>query len=608
MLVQLWTKQIGSSSYDVGRSVAVDSQGNVYVTGYTNGTLPGQTSAGEHDIFLIKYPGDGGPALWTKQFGTTDSDDVGLGVAVDSEDNVYVTGYTFGTLPGQTSANAGDSDIFLIKYPGDGGPALWTKQIGSTEVDHSRGVAVDSSGNVYVTGTTDGTLPGQSAKERRNNDIFLIKYPGDGGAPLWTKQIVSTNSEESFGVAVDSKGNVYVTGFLGGTLPGQTSAGIFDIFLIKYPGNGGDALWTKQIGSSSYDYGNSVAVDSEDNVYVTGFTTDTLPGQTSAGGHDIFLIKYPGDGGPALWTKQIGSTSYDESYSVTVDSEDNVYVTGHTYGTLPGQTFANAGGYDIFLIKYPGDGKDALWTKQIGTAARESSYSVAVDSQGNVYVTGITYGTLPGQTSAGEGDIFLIKFGKTSQNYDVETHNILYFREGTTFITCLDPQTKREYECAVELMAPGLFVKTYKHGYIQVQKMTSKTVQNPDHQERIENRLYTCSVSDYPELYRDLYITGCHSILESKISDEQIQAIRKVLGHVYYTDDKIRLIAMCDDRAKPFCEAAEFKVWHVCLEHFDDEMNYGIYANGLQVESCSKRNLELGGGTTFPQTPIYGGT
>ena len=186
-----------------------------------------------------------------------------------------------------------------------------------------------------------------------------------------------------------------------------------------------------------------------------------------------------------------------------------------------------------------------------------------------------------------------------------EVHDILCFRgDGTTFITCLDPETKQEYECAVELMTPGLFVKTYKHGYIQVQKMAFKTILNPENEERIKNRLYTCSVTEYPELYRDLYITGCHSILESKISDEQIQATREILGHVYYTDDKIRLMAMCDDRAKPFCEAAEFKVWHVCLEHYDDEMNYGIYANGLLVESCSKRNLELGGGTPFPQTPM----
>ena len=168
--------------------------------------------------------------------------------------------------------------------------------------------------------------------------------------------------------------------------------------------------------------------------------------------------------------------------------------------------------------------------------------------------------------------------------------DILCFREGTTFITCLDLQTKEEYDCAVETIQPGMFVKTYKHGYIKVDKMAYRTIQNPDNPERIKNRLYQCSKTVYPELTQDLYMTGCHAILEDDISEEQAERIREVLGHIYYTDDKYRLIAMCDKRAEPYCEKGEFKVWHVCLDHFDEGMNYGVYANGLLVESCCKRN------------------
>ena len=169
--------------------------------------------------------------------------------------------------------------------------------------------------------------------------------------------------------------------------------------------------------------------------------------------------------------------------------------------------------------------------------------------------------------------------------------DIICFREGTTFITCLDPETKEDYECAVELMKPGMFVKTYKHGYIKVEKLAYKTIQNPASPERTKNRLYQCARSKYPELYQDLFITGCHAILETKITEEQVEQIREALGLLFFTDDKYRLIAMCDDRAEPYCEEGDFKVWHVCLEHYDDEMNYGIYANGLLVESCCKRNV-----------------
>lgn len=170
---------------------------------------------------------------------------------------------------------------------------------------------------------------------------------------------------------------------------------------------------------------------------------------------------------------------------------------------------------------------------------------------------------------------------------------IICFREGS-MITCLDKDTGTDKEIAVEKLSQADYVKTYKHGYIRVDRMGNHTVSNPGHEERLKNRMYCLSPKEYPELTQPLYITGYHSVLVDKISDEEQSQMREILGDLYKTDDKYRLIASCDARAKPYECEGKFNVWHVCLEHYDETMNYGIYANGLLVESCSARNMSLG--------------
>jgi len=178
------TKQLGTNASDGGKGVAVDSSGNVYVTGSTTGGLDGNTNAGWNDIVLVKYD-SGGAKQWTRQLGTTSNDD-GTGVAVDSSGNVYVTGYTEGGLDGNTNAAAvgwtlarphGTEDIFLVKYD-SGGAKQWTRQLGTNTDDYGFGVAVDSSGNVYVTGSTTGGLDGNT--NAGEHDIVLVKYDSNG--------------------------------------------------------------------------------------------------------------------------------------------------------------------------------------------------------------------------------------------------------------------------------------------------------------------------------------------------------------------------------------------------------------------------------------------
>jgi hypothetical protein len=146
---------------------------NVYVTGYTYGGLDGNSNLGSSDIFLLKYD-SAGTKQWTRQLATT-AIDAAFGVALDSSGNVYVTGITFGALDGNTYM--GGADIFLVKY-NSAGAKQWTQQLGTTADDYGQGLAVDSSGNVYVTGYTAGGLDGNA--NMGSNDIFLVKYNSTG--------------------------------------------------------------------------------------------------------------------------------------------------------------------------------------------------------------------------------------------------------------------------------------------------------------------------------------------------------------------------------------------------------------------------------------------
>ena len=143
-----------------------------------------------------------------------------------------------------------------------------------------------------------------------------------------------------------------MTGITYGDLDGNTNSGNGDIFLLKY-NSSGTKQWTKQLGTSYLDEGYSVTTDSLDNIYVTGWTNWNLDGNTSSGYQDIFLVKY-NSSGTKQWTKQLGTSSFDEGQGVTTDSSNNIYVTGITYENLDGNT--KSGNGDIFLVKYDSSG------------------------------------------------------------------------------------------------------------------------------------------------------------------------------------------------------------------------------------------------------------
>jgi hypothetical protein len=398
------TKQFGVAGAATGAfGVAMDSNGNVYVAGYTAGGLDGNTLTGTYDFFLTKYDSSGSK-VFTKQLGAAGVETAANGVAVDSNGNVYVAGHTFGGLDGNTLT--GTEDFFLTKYDSSGN-RVFTKQLGVVGVGTAaNGVAVDWSGNAYVTGCTAGGLDGNTLTGMQ--DFFLTKYDSSGNKVFTKQRGVVGVGTSAYGVAVDSNGNVYVAGYTAGGLDGNTLTGAYDFFLTKYDSSG-NKMFTKQLGVVGAKTGAfGVAVDSSRNVYVAGYTAGGLDGNTLTGTEDFFLTKYDSSGNK-MFTKQLGAAGAGTAaYGIAVDSNGYVYVAGYTFGGLDGNTLT--GTYDFFLTKYDSSGSK-VFTKQLGvTGTYTLAYGVAVDSSRNVYVTGSTNGGLDGNTLTGTRDFFLTRY------------------------------------------------------------------------------------------------------------------------------------------------------------------------------------------------------
>ena len=348
-------------------------------------------------------------ATWTgiKQMGVAGKNTYGYSVASDASGNVYVAGTTDGGLGGNTLT--GTYDFYVTKY-NSSGVLQYTKQMGVAGADTTGlSVATDASGNVYVAGYTTGGLDGNTLTGLY--DFFVTKY-NSSGVLQYTKQMgVAGAATTGLSVATDASGNVYVAGSTNGGLGGNTLTGLYDFFVTKY-NSSGVLQYTKQMGVAGADtIGLSVATDASGNVYVAGYTDGGLGGNTLTGTYDFYVTKY-NSSGVLQYTKQMGVAGADTiGFSVATDASGNVYVAGDTTGGLGGNTLT--GTYDFYVTKYNSSG-DLQYTKQMGVAgAVTSANSVATDASGNVYVAGSTNGGLGGNTLTGLYDFFVTKYNSS---------------------------------------------------------------------------------------------------------------------------------------------------------------------------------------------------
>jgi hypothetical protein len=386
-----WTRQIGTSSSDQGMSVAVDPSGNVFLGGITSGSLGG-ANAGYQDFFMSKCD-SAGNVLWSRQIGGPGADQA-YTVAVDASGKPYLAGQA---PCGIGSVCYGGTDGAVIKYDTLGNQT-WINRYGTYGMECCYFMAVDASGNAFTTGSTDGNLAGTNAG---SDDAYVVKINASG-SQLWAKQFGTSSADRGNAVTLDATGNIYLAGYTGGNI-GGTPAGAGDAFLVKLNASG-NQLWAAQLGSSDYDESYAVAIDSVGNVYMGGTTFGALPGCSSAGSRDAFLAKY-NSSGSLLWKKQLGTSSTDVIESMAINAAGNLFVGGYTGGNLVGSPI---GGSDAFLIEYDPSGS-VLWSSQFGTASNDQCRSVTLDAAGNLYCGGYTAGSFGG-TNAGSDDAFAAKF------------------------------------------------------------------------------------------------------------------------------------------------------------------------------------------------------
>jgi hypothetical protein len=340
---------LGGSIDEEGYGIAIDSAGNVYVTGYTESTDFPTTSGtydtthnGFYDVFVTKLNATGSSLLYSTFIGGNDFD-FGYGIAVDSSGNAFVTGETFDSTtdyPTTTGAydttHNGSNDVFVTKLNAAGSGLLYSTFIGGSGGDGGYGIAIDSSGNAFVTGyTQDGTTdypttPGAfDTTHNGNYDVFVTKLNAAGSGLLYSTFIGGSSNDEGRRIAIDSSGNAFVTGLtVDGTIdyPTTTGAydtthnGFFDVFVTKLNAAGSALLYSTFIGGDNIDVGRGIAVDSAGNAFVTGETFDSTtdyPTTTGAfdtthnGFYDVFVTKL--DLAPTSAQVSIGGRVFDEN-------------------------------------------------------------------------------------------------------------------------------------------------------------------------------------------------------------------------------------------------------------------------------------------------------
>ena len=429
----VWSTYLGGNSGDDGKGIAVDGAGNVFVTGFTyssgwvSGGFDTTYNGGFTDVFVAKLS-KSGAHLWSTYLGGI-YDEQGFGIAVDSTGNVFVTGFT--GSPGWVSGGFDTTDkeasnAFVAKLSGSG-LHLWSTYLGGNDCDEGYGIAVDGAGNVFVTGETWSSAwvsGGFDTTHNGNSDAFVAALSGSG-AHLWSTYLGGSNYDSGKGIAVDGAGNVLVTGITqssGWVSGGFNTTLIGGAFVVKLSGSGSH-LWSTYLGGDSGDEGRGIAADGAGNVFVTGMTYSSgwvsggFDTTYNGGGRDAFVAELSGSGAH-LWSTYLGGSELDQGRGITVNGAGNVFVTGETLssGWVSGgfDTTFN-GGYDAFVAELSGSGAH-LWSTYVGGSSWDWGSGIAVDGTGNVSLTGGTMssGWVSGgfdttYNDAGYGDGFVAK-------------------------------------------------------------------------------------------------------------------------------------------------------------------------------------------------------
>jgi hypothetical protein len=424
----------GGGSSDTGYAMALDSSGNIYITGDTTSTEtisfpatvgPDLTYNSGDDAFVVKLSPGAASIVYCGYIGGG-LDDWGNGIAVDSAGNAYVTGETlsspaagFPVIVGpDLTYGGGTKDAFIAKVKANGTALDYCGYLGGSAEDFGLAVAADSNGNAYVTGNTYSTqstgfpvLTGPDVTANGQGDAFVCKIDSSGSF-VYSGFIGGNTDDFGRGIAVDSSGNAYVTGrtssisgFPATVGPDLTYNNNSDCFVAKVNPGGTGLVYCGYIGGAASDDGKAIAVDSAGNAYVTGSTTSTAssfpvlvgPDLTSNGSSDGFIAKVNSGGTALVYCGYIGGSGSEEALAIALDAAGHAFVCGYTNSTQttfpvkagPDLTYAS-GVYDGFAARVNAAGSALDYCGYIGGTDTDTGRGIALDRSGNAWVTGWT--------------------------------------------------------------------------------------------------------------------------------------------------------------------------------------------------------------------------
>jgi Beta-propeller repeat/HYDIN/CFA65/VesB-like, Ig-like domain len=470
---------LGGSQGDSANAVAVDSTMNAYITGTTSSSnFPTASSyratySADGDAFVSKISDDGTTLVYSTFLGGS-SFDTGNSIFVDSSGDAYVAGTTSSTDFPTTSSGgsstgafqtalAGVSDAFVIKLDPSGQKLLFSTYLGGEDADSGDGVAADTAGNVYVTGTTQSLyFPTKNPIQAGNDgasDTFIVKLVPNFTAMVYGTYIGGSQTDVAQGIALDGSGEAYVTGYTSSSNfptvnPLQPAiAGRSDAFVYKVSSDGSQLVYSTFIGGTAQDRGFGIAVDNAQDVYLTGdtqSTTTTLPITPSNpgfpvsvgafqgvnnGGADAFILEINPPGSAILFSTLLGGSANDTATSVAFDSSGNAYITGYTQSpdfptanavqaSFGGGTCGSSVCTDAFVVEVNNAGTSLVYSTYLGGSGADFGAGIAVDTDTNAYVAGSTtspnftptagaYQGTPGD-SVGNGDAFVAMISHTN--------------------------------------------------------------------------------------------------------------------------------------------------------------------------------------------------
>jgi hypothetical protein len=422
---------IGGAADDRGTAIAIDGSGNAYVTGWTSSfdfpvkvgpDLGFNNMTMGTDAFVAKVNASGNGLVYCGYIGGG-WDDVASGIAVDGSGNAYVTGWTlsmdFPTLVGPyltSHANIAQySEAFVTKVNASGTGLVYSGFVGGSFADKAAGIAVDGSGNAYLTGWTESedfpTVSGPDLSFNGAQDAFVVKVSASGEGLVYSGFIGGLASDYGAGIAVDGSGNAYVTGstssyptehFPVTVGPVLTFWGETDAFVAKVNASGTGLVYCGYIGGTGVDAGAGVAVDPSGSAYVTGATDSGFhfpvkggPDLVYNGGNDAFIAKVAASGEELVYCGYIGGSGAEAGTAVAVDASGDAYVAGFTdsaadFPVSGGPSVVHAGLKDAFLATVAASGSRLIYSGYLGGSENDEAGGVAADGTGKVFVAGYT--------------------------------------------------------------------------------------------------------------------------------------------------------------------------------------------------------------------------